>query len=105
MRHTPTFFAAVLVAFWLMGMSWLGEYPLRIDEIEPMPLEYRLDINTADHAMLQLLPGIGPSIAQNVLEYRSRGEPFRAPDDLQRVRQIGPYTAGRIAPWVRFDAD
>ncbi|MGD2251481.1 MAG: ComEA family DNA-binding protein [Anaerolineales bacterium] len=49
-----------------------------------------ININTADAPELDLLPGIGPSLAQKIIEYRQTHGPFSCVDDLIRVSGIGP---------------
>jgi competence protein ComEA len=49
-----------------------------------------IDINTATVDELDSLPGIGPSIAQAIVDERERNGPFRSVDDLERVRGVGP---------------
>jgi len=49
-----------------------------------------VNINTADVALLDTLPGVGPSTAQKILADRETNGPFRSVDDLGRVSGIGP---------------
>jgi competence protein ComEA len=60
----------------------------------------RVDLNHADPEELQSLPGIGPALAQRILESRLRDGPFRSPEDLLRVRGIGPTTLARLRDQV-----
>lgn len=62
-----------------------------------------INVNTASRAELELLPGIGPALAQRIINSRQTAGPFRRIGDLQRVRGIGPKTAETIAPHVRFN--
>ena len=48
-----------------------------------------VNINTADAKLLDTLPGIGPAMAQRIIEYRETQGPFTAIEDLKRVRGIG----------------
>lgn len=105
MRHTPIIFAWVLSAFWLIAVGWMWQQPTQLDGLEPAKLDYRINVNTADRATLELLPRIGPNIARNILAVRGSGVRFCAPDDLQRVPQIGPYTVEMVAPWISFECD
>jgi len=58
-----------------------------------------VNVNTADGAQLQLLPGIGPKKAAAILAQRLV-RPFRSVDDLTRVRGIGRKTVLRLRPLV-----
>lgn len=56
----------------------------------------RVDLNRADRASLEQLPGIGPALAGRILELRGREGPFRAVEDLLEVSGIGPVTLERL---------
>lgn len=55
-----------------------------------------IDINTADAAALDELPGVGPAIAQRIIDHRERNGPFTSVDDLEQVPGIGPATVDRL---------
>jgi len=55
----------------------------------------RIDVNRADVEALERLPGIGPALAQRIVEERSIRS-FASVDDLERVRGIGPATIARV---------
>ena len=57
-----------------------------------------VDINTADAASLESLPGIGPSLAAAIVEHRQRHGPFATVDDLIDVSGIGPAKLEQIRP-------
>ncbi|MCY3642848.1 MAG: ComEA family DNA-binding protein [Acidimicrobiaceae bacterium] len=57
-----------------------------------------VDINTANAASLESLPGIGPSLAAAIVEHRQRHGPFAAVDDLIDVSGIGPAKLEQIRP-------
>jgi competence protein ComEA len=59
-----------------------------------------LDLNTAGVAELDALPGIGPVLAQRIVEYRSRQGPFRSVEELDDVPGIGPAIAAELADLV-----
>jgi competence protein ComEA len=49
-----------------------------------------VDVNTADAALLETLPGVGPATAAAIITERERNGPFLGIDDLDRVPGIGP---------------
>jgi competence protein ComEA len=59
-------------------------------------------VNRADVAELVTLPGIGPALAHAIVEERERNGPFRSPDDLRRVRGIGPALVTRLTGRIRI---
>jgi competence protein ComEA len=50
----------------------------------------KININTAGAAELDKLNGVGPALAQRIIEYRTHYGPFRTVDDLLKVKGIGP---------------
>ena len=61
---------------------------------------YSVDLNRADAVHLTLLPGIGPALADALLERRREEGPFRSKSDLLQVRGIGPHRAQEILRWA-----
>jgi competence ComEA-like helix-hairpin-helix protein len=51
-----------------------------------------IDINTSSLQELEALPGIGPTTAQRIIEYRTEHGPFTSLEDLTKVTGIGPGT-------------
>ena len=56
----------------------------------------RININTATSQELQTLPGIGPAIAQRIIEYRQTSGGFSTVDDLTNVKGIGEKRLEKI---------
>ncbi len=55
-----------------------------------------ININSADVAALDSLPGIGPTTAQAVIEQRTKDGPFAKIEDVQNVKGIGPSLFAQI---------
>ena len=53
---------------------------------------FPIDINTADADRLDALPGIGPVLAQRIVDWRTENGPFQTAEDLLQVEAIGPAT-------------
>ena len=60
----------------------------------------RVDLNTADAAALDALPGIGPVLAGRIVAHRDEG-PFTSVDELADVAGIGPTLLDRLRELVR----
>ena len=61
-----------------------------------------LDINTASESELTQLPGVGPSLARRIVEYRQANGPFTAADDIQNVSGVGPSKFAKMEPFIRI---
>ncbi len=58
--------------------------PLALGEEIP-----KIDLNTATLSQLNGLPGIGPVIAERILELREKSGPYKRIEDLMNIRGIG----------------
>jgi len=59
----------------------------------------KLNLNTATAAELDALPGVGPVLAQRIVDHRDQG-PFTSVDQLDDVPGIGPARAAELAKLV-----
>ena len=60
-----------------------------------------VDINSATISDLDALPGVGPSTAQAIIDYRVANGPYASVDDLLNVRGIGPSKLAALRARVR----
>ena len=60
-----------------------------------------VDINSATISDLDALPGVGPSTAQAIIDYRVANGPYASVDDLLNVRGIGPSKLAAMRARVR----
>lgn len=62
-----------------------------------------ININTATLQELDSLPGIGPTTAQKIIDYRQQHGPFRQIEEIMNVSGIGPATFDRIKDLITVD--
>lgn len=62
-----------------------------------------VNVNTATLEELDMLPGVGPVMAQAILDYRAANGPFADLPALDNVDGIGPATLEEIAELVVFE--
>ena len=69
-----------------------GDYTVSVqektDEITA-PTRVLVNVNTADAEELETLTGIGPALAQTIIDYRAGHGAFRSAEDLLLVKGIG----------------
>ncbi len=93
----------VLTAAFLASLAWLTLHGAEVEAAEGwdmtvehsvpaeelVPVWEPLNVNTAAAEELERLPGIGPVLAQAIVDYRTEHGPFESVDELLRVDGIG----------------
>lgn len=64
-----------------------------------------VNINTAGAEELMLLPRIGPSVAERIVEFREKNGRFKATEDLLLVQGVGERTFELIKPHVAVSGE
>ena len=59
-----------------------------------------VNINTADAAQLQLLPRVGPALADRIISYREANGPFRTIEEIVAVKGIGDSSLEKLEPYL-----
>ncbi|MFD5643923.1 ComEA family DNA-binding protein, partial [Streptomyces anulatus] len=60
-----------------------------------------LSQHTATAEQLETLPGVGPVLAQHMLDFRAENNGFRSVDELRQVSGIGDRRFAELQPLVR----
>lgn len=71
--------------------------------IDPVRPEGSIDLNSASHAELVKIPGIGPVTADRIILYRESNGLFVTLDELKNVRGIGDKTYLKIVPYLKIN--
>jgi competence protein ComEA len=82
-KQTVRFCGALITA--IMGLVWIAGMACAAED-------GKININTASVDELEMLQGVGPVYAAKIVEYRQQNGPFQAPDELMKVKGIGPKT-------------
>ena len=60
-----------------------------------------INLNSAGLTELETLPGIGPALAQRIIDFRTQNGPFASVEGLKEVKGIGPATFEKLKDHVR----
>ena len=63
----------------------------------------KININTADADELDELTGVGPAIAERIIQHRTEHGPFARPEDIKNVSGIGTKTFEKMASEVKVN--
>lgn len=67
-------------------------------------LEGQININTATMAELEQLPGVGPAIAERIVNHR-KDTPFKQRNQIMRIKGIGEKTFAKIKDYLVVEGD
>jgi len=99
------FGVAICLCLVLSGFLFVGVLADKNDE-QVIKIASRINPNTASIGSLMRLPGIGPSRANAIVEYRSncgRQKAFDSADEMQVIKGIGPKTVEKMERLLCFD--
>jgi competence protein ComEA len=71
-----------------------------IENSQQLSPQYPLNLNLATQKELENLPGIGPTKARDIINYREKHNYFKSVDELLNVPGIGPDTLEQIRELV-----
>lgn len=112
LRRGDQVFVGLLIALLLglLGIHWVrlsrwGTAPVELSSQKPREYYYSLDINTASWVEWSQLDGIGETLARRIVADREERGLFHDPEEVNRVRGIGPKLMDRIRPFLRGGTD
>jgi competence protein ComEA len=81
-RYIPSFLILVLVVLSFSQFAFA-------QAVAGKETGKQVNINTATQSELESLPGIGPSLAKKIMDFRQKNGPFKSTQDLMAVQGIG----------------
>ncbi len=76
-----------------------GSVAEQVPDVSPQD---KININKADKETLLKIKGLGPTKAQNIIDYREKFGPFKKYEDLLKVKGIGEKTLELIKPFIKL---
>ena len=65
----------------------------------------KVNINTANAEQLSLLPRVGATVAERIIQFRDQNGRFKKPEDLLLVSGIGDRTFDLIRPYISLEGE
>ena len=63
----------------------------------------RFDVNSAERSDFEQIPGVGPKLAQAIVDHRGEKGRFQSLEQLRAVKGIGPATFDKVRPYLRVE--
>ncbi len=96
------FLCAIWISFTLISAIWKPDF---VDHDSTLSIVgvFQVDINSAEWPEIAALPDIGPTRAQQIVQWRETQGPLTSIDDVAKIYGIGPATLQTIEPYLRWD--
>jgi len=98
LRYSDQRTVALVLVFFAALLCWHTTWGKQ-ETLKPKHYQFRIDLNTATLGELQTLPGIGPKLAESIVQYRDQYAPIHDFDDIMNVRGIGAKRHSGMKPY------
>jgi competence protein ComEA len=105
MKHVFRTVAGLAIALLCIPAAVQAQAKPEAPKEAPREVTKRVNINSADSSQLSMLPRVGPSVADRIVDFRKDNGPFKKPEDLMLVQGIGEKTFQLIKPYVATSGD
>lgn len=96
-------FALAAVIVLLLGLLAYRGYGTGLGARPTETVSTRFDLNRADRSELEQIPGVGPKLAQAIVEHRDEKGRFPSIEHLRDVKGVGPATFDKVRPYLRVE--
>jgi competence protein ComEA len=96
MKRANQIFASTLLALALIPSGFAAA--------SKNPPTHKIDINLAGAKELQELPGVGPSTAKAIIQFRTKSGRFHRVEDLLAIRGISETKLSKMRPYIVISA-
>ena len=93
-----SFWVVILVI--VIGSVWQSRFCFSVEQVEG-----KVNINTATEAQIALLPGLGPKLATEVVNYRTNNGGFKTIEDIKKVSGVGDKKFEKIKDYVVLEGE
>lgn len=93
----------------------VGQYQHDVDQnllkteldyvVESCVNQVGVNVNTASKYLLQYVAGVGPVLAQNIIDYRTENGPFSSREEIKKVARMGAKVFEQCAGFLRVKGD
>src|SRR3990167_8033719 len=90
----------VLILAIMIGSVLQSRFCFSVEQIEG-----KVNINTATEAQIALLPGLGPKLATEVVNYRTNNGGFKTIEDIKKVSGVGDKKFEKIKDYVVLEGE
>jgi competence ComEA-like helix-hairpin-helix protein len=102
LKLTPAMGVAVAVLIAGAAISWyMRNTQLELASKSPTEGSLRVNLNTATLTELETIPGIGATLAKQIVAHR----PYTSIDQLVAIRGIGTSSVEKLRPYVKVDGE
>ena len=88
----------ILMSVFFSSRWYFNDGLVDIDQVDSIRAEFKVDINSAELGEIVVLPGIGPKLAQAIVDHRQQSGDFESLDELCDVPGIGEKTLESLLP-------
>jgi competence protein ComEA len=94
----------MVLAVWLAGAPMAQAAGAPQDAADTKAVGAAVNLNTASASQLEAVPGIGPKMAQRIVEYRQKNGAFKKIEELMNVKGIGEKSFLKLKAHITVSA-